>query len=477
MKVTGDDYFDSAEFHELLDTYEQAVSTGQPVFMDTDELVEIADYYQYMGRCDEAEEAITLAQSLSPGAIAPLTYRIHEALSHNDTEKAWELLDQIIETNDPDFIYNQAEILIVEERIDEADNYLREEFKNVPPEEYQDFVVDVANIYSEYGYPGKAMEWMARAKYEDTPDFKELMGRTLFGLGKYKDSERIFNELIDTNPFSRKYWNALASAQFMNEDYDKSVQSSEYAIAIDPEDPDGLIAKANGLYRLNNNEGALEYYKRYLKQEPDDELAMLYEAICLINLGQRDEAITILNEALKVADGDASIRCDIYQELAFAYSEKKEPEKAIEMLNQTENLDCDHIQMEVIKGHVMLAASRMDEAQCYFQGALKKSDNAQQTMLRIIVSFYDNRYIEIAYKLFKGYFGYYDQSGLELDAESYAYMALCCHDLGHEDEFLAYMKKACEKDADESRQILGILFPEDMKPEDYYSYYKDKVQQ
>ena len=147
------------------------------------------------------------------------------------------------------------------------------------------------------------------------------------------------------------------------------------------------------------------------------------------------------------------------------------------MLNQTENLDCDHIQMEVIKGHVMLAASRMDEAQCYFQGALKKSDNAQQTMLRIIVSFYDNRYIEIAYKLFKGYFGYYDQSGLELDAESYAYMALCCHDLGHEDEFLAYMKKACEKDADESRQILGILFPEDMKPEDYYSYYKDKVQQ
>lgn len=478
MKATGDEYFDSSEFQELLDTYEQAISSGEPVFMDTDELVEIADYYQFTGRNDDAEDVIELALSLSPGAVAPLTYRIHEALSQHDTKKAWDLLDQIIETDEPDYIYDRAEILIAENRIDEADEYLREIFKTeVDPEEYQDYVLDVAHIYGEYGISEKAMEWMARAKYEDTPDFKELMGRTLFGLGKYEDSERIFNELIDADPFSKKYWNALASAQFMNEDYDKSVQSSEYAIAIDPDDPNGLIAKANGLYRLNNSEGALEYYKRYLKQVPDDELAMLYAGISLINLDRTDEAIEMLEKALTVAIDDVSIRCDIYQELAFAYSEKKEPEKAVEMLKQTDDLDCDHIQMEVIKGHVMLAAGRMEEAQGYFQNALKNSDEPQQTMLRIIVSFYDNRYVEVAYKLFKGYFNFYDQSGLELDAESYAYMALCCNDSGRMEECLNNLKKACQKDTNQSKLILGCLFPEDVNPEDYYTYYKEKILQ
>ena len=43
---TGDDYFDSKEFQELLETYEKAQDAGQPVFMDSDELAEIADFYQ-----------------------------------------------------------------------------------------------------------------------------------------------------------------------------------------------------------------------------------------------------------------------------------------------------------------------------------------------------------------------------------------------------------------------------------------------
>ena len=117
MKKTGDEYFDSDEFRELLAEYETAVNTGQPVFMDADELAEIADYYQMTEHPEEAEAAIKLALSLSPGAIAPLTYRIHEALYNGDTERAWQLLDQIVEKDEPDYIYDRGEILIVEGRI------------------------------------------------------------------------------------------------------------------------------------------------------------------------------------------------------------------------------------------------------------------------------------------------------------------------------------------------------------------------
>ena len=39
----GDDFFDSDEFRDLLSTYEEAVSSGQTIFMDSEELSEIAD--------------------------------------------------------------------------------------------------------------------------------------------------------------------------------------------------------------------------------------------------------------------------------------------------------------------------------------------------------------------------------------------------------------------------------------------------
>ena len=471
MKNTGDEYFDSEEFREMLATYEEAVNTGQPVFMDADELAEIADFYQMTEQYDEADKAIDLALALSPGAIAPLTYKIHEALWNGDTKAAREYLDRIIETNDPDYVYDKAEILMAEEREEECDEYLREELQKVPDDEYQDYVIDVANLWADYNYPEKAMAWMSRARQEDTPEFKELMGRTLFGLGKYKDSERVFNELIDTDPFSKYYWNALASAQLMDEDYDSAIQSSEYAIAIDPKDPDSLIAKANALFRLGNYEDALEYFRRYSVEVPDDEFALINQGTCLINLERGEEAVEVLQQALKVSEDRVDYLADIYQELAFAYSETGEVDKAVKYLCMTDTLDCDHVQIEVIKGHILLSDGRMEEAEEHFKKAVRESEEPLTTLLRVIVSIFDNRYLEAAHALFTNFFRVVPKS----HPDGYAYMALCCYELKHYTEFLGYLKKACERNPKECKLVLSHLFPEEIEPKDYYDFLQGKM--
>lgn len=471
MKRTGDEYFDSEEFRELLTEYEDAVNTGQPVFMDADELAEIADYYQMTECFDEADDAINLALSLAPGAIAPLTYKIHEALWNGNTDEAKEYLAQIIETDEPDYIYDKGEIMLAEGQVEEADQFFREEFKKVQPEEYQDYVVDVANIFTDYNCPEKAMLWMARARQEDSPDFKELMARTLFGLGKYKDSEKIWGELIDTDPFSKHYWNALASTQFMNEDYSHSVESSEYAIAIDPDDPEGLLAKANGLYRLYNYEEALKYYQRYSERMPDDEFGLMHQGTCLINLGRNDEAIIMLDKAIEAAPEDSPYLGDIYQELAFAYSEEGDDQKAMEALDKADTYDADKVQTLVVRGHLMLSAGKADEAERYFRQAVVTSDTPNQTLLRVIVSLYDNHYLEAAYTMFKKFFRIV---GDDFD-EGYAYMALCCYDLKRYSEFLSYLKTACERCPRECQIALSHIFPNDVEPKDYYSYIQERM--
>ena len=469
------EYFEDEEFREMLNEYEQTVNSGQMVFMDAEDLADIADYYHLHGRYEESEQAIGRALELEPDSPIAWSFKIHEALSRKDYETAEDYLDQIIEREHPEYIYCRAEIWITQGMIDKADEYLRDCQKYVSPLEHQDYVYDVVSLWTDYNCSEKAMEWMMRVAPDDMGDpdeFKELMGRAYFGIGDYDESERIFNELLDKNPFEKRYWHALANAQYMKEDYGASVTSSEYAIAIDPEDPEGIMAKANALFRLESFEEALKYYERYAeKKKENDEAALLYQGCCLINLKRRDEALERLLAAEKAAPADSPYLAEIYQELGFVYSELHMPEMALQCIDKTKNLNCDQADMLVFRGHILLACGNLDEAQKAYRQALKTSNFSPQTLMRIIVSVYDNHFLESAYRMFQKYFSIID----ETCDEGYSYMALCCHDLLYTDEYLHYLKEACRRNPQEARQVLGHLFPEGAKTEEYYEYAKKKL--
>lgn len=472
MELKNDDeYFNDEEFQEILNDYEQSAKSGQTPLMDADDLVDIAEYYLSEERYDEAQAAIDRAMETDPHSLSVLNYQIHEALHAGDIEAAQQYLDCMMERESPEYIYSHAEILLAQDKIDEADTFLRQQLQDISPDEYQDYVLDVANIYTDYGINDKAMEWMMRARQENTDDFKELMARTLFGLGKYDDSERLFNELIDRDPFQKRYWNALASTQYMKEDYSGSITSSEYAIAIDPDDPEAVIAKANGLYRLDNYEEALSYYERYSRLYPDDEFGLLHQGSCLINLGRFEQAVERLLKAVDIAPEDSEVLVEIYEELGFAYSELHQADKAIHYIDKTDALDCDHEDMLVIRGHILLGNDRLKEAEEMFKKALLQSDNDPRIMLRILVSLYDNKYVDAAYAMFKKFFTIVDDDW----NDGYAYMALCCADTGRHEEFMKYLRLACEKNPQEARQVLSGLFPAGMSSKDYYDYMLEKM--
>jgi len=464
-------YFETEEFKEILQQYEDSVRSGHPFYMDADDLADIADFYHFEGKMEEADDAISLALQFNPEAIGPLLYKAREALTLNDFDTAREYAARIETIDHLEALYLQGEILVCEGKAEEADSLFRKRFMEVPPDEHLDYVYDVANLFSDYQMYDKAFEWMARSQGDDSDDFKELMARTLFGLGKYKDSERIFNELIDHDPYSKRYWNSLASAQFMSEDYSASITSSEYAIAIDPNDAESLLAKANGLFRLENYEEALAYFERYTGIVDFDEFGYLHQGTCLVNLGRFEEAVARLEKAEEVATEDSQYLPEIYQELAFAYNELKQLDTALYYVDKTEALDCDHLDMEVIRGHILLSNQHLEEAEKVFKQAIILSGNAPKIMLRIMVSLYDNRYVKASYNLFKKFFNYV---GEEWD-EGYAYMALCCWDLQHYNEFMRYLRIAVKKNPKETRLILGHLFPKGMQVTEYVDYIKKQI--
>ena len=157
--------------------------------------------------------------------------------------------------------------------------------------------------------------------------------------------------------------------------------------------------------------------------------------------------------------------------MAFAYSELRQPETALYYLDKTDSLECDHVNISIIKGHVLLSNKRAKEAEEIFKKALINSGNAPKTMLRIIVSLYDNHFVLPSYKLLKGFLTLVDDDW----KEGYSYMALCCLDLKKYDEFLQYLKQAIEKNPREVRLVLGSYFPKEVELKDYYDYMKKKL--
>jgi tetratricopeptide (TPR) repeat protein len=288
------EYFDSEEFHELLDSYEAAVADGNYPFMDADDLIDIADYYNMSDCHDKAVEVVDHALQLYPNATLPNVFMAREALQDGDFERADQYMAAIEDRDDPDYHYLKAELLIAQEQTEQADRYLRDYGMTVPADEYEDFVKDCANLYVDYGISDKAYEWMLRSKGDNSVDFKELMARTLFGLGKYPEAQKLFNELIDADPYNSIYWNALASAQFLNEQYSDAVASSEYALAINPKDSEALAIKGSGMIQLGNVEEAVKYLRRYAEIIPDDYPFM---AACCFELGYPEEFLYYLKIA------------------------------------------------------------------------------------------------------------------------------------------------------------------------------------
>ena len=461
------EYFNSEDFKEILRQYEESVKSGERIYMDADDLTDIADFYHYNNRLAEAEDAISLAIEYNPEAVGPMLYRAREALEKKDFITAEQYADKVEPLDSIETVYLRAEILLAKNEVERADELLKQYLKEVvPTDEHVDFVKGVTDLYHEYNQFGKAFEWITNTTNDHSDGFKELMARTLFGLGKYKDSEKLFNELLDKNPYSTNYWNALAGVQYMKEDYSAALNSSEYAIAIDPNDTNGLLSKANTLYAMGNQDEALKYYQKYSEKMPNDEFGFLHAAICLINKGLHQEGLEALKKAVSVSAVNSTYLPEIYQEMAFTYNVLGQMDKALWCLDMTDKLDCNHYHMGVIKGHILLTNKKLEEAKSAFKKVLKESGNNPTVILRVIISYHDNKFLHFAYESYIEFFKKYGEDY----KEGYSYLALCCYDLKKHDEFLLYLKKACDCNPEEARTVLGELFPDNMNPKDYYEY-------
>lgn len=467
------DYFNTKEFLDILARYENSVREGREEYFETQELTDIAEYYYGVERTDELNAVLDYAIRLHPGAALPLVFRGRIALIDNkDAETARKYVEQITDCSNLDYLYLKAEIMIAEDDVTAADEFLKKQLDIIDEDEQPDYILDVATLFIDYAIADKAAEWLNMSDETTLADYRELKARIAYANGDYDLSSQLFEQLIDEDPYSGKYWNSLASTQFMDNRINDAITSSEYSIAINPDDFEAVLNKANGLFSLGNYPEALKFYERYAKLCPKEGAAQLFIGNCLLNMGKAAESLPYYEEALSKFQAQHMSTTEVLQCLAFAYSQLDRLDEAVQCIDKALAMkDGNRNALLVVKGHVLLEHRRVKDALTSFLAALDASSYSHDIFFRIAISVYDCGYPAVAYRMFKSYVDMrFDDDDNEESDEAVAYLAACCKYINRREDYLKYLRVACEKAPDELRKILGPEFPMGMEPRDYYDY-------
>ena len=420
-----DNYYHTPQFRRALQEYENLRDKGFGSYLDAEELTDVAEYYQTQGKTKQALQALDMALKIFPGATSPTTLKARIILlMEQNPEKATEIVEQTADKSDVEYAYTKAEIMIVNRQVKAAHKYLQKRLNTFGGDE-EDFILDAASLFADYDEHDYAEKWLQRSTLTDDDDYKEIQARIMMSRGMFDESERIFNELIDRDPFSNTYWNQLASSQYMRNNIKDSITSSEYALAINPDDEEAILNKANGLFTLGNLDEARNYYERFLKKQPNNGAVLQEMAFLLSRLGKTEEAMTYIDKAEQAG---------IDKDLA-----------------------------NVTRGYVLLESNKGEQAGEFFQKAIRQSHSAPKVIFHIGIAVYDLGYLNFAKKMLQVLFGHVGPEW----KDGYAYYARCCYELGDEVEFLDALKDAIRINPDEARQVLGDLYPEETDPKDY----------
>lgn len=466
-----DNIFHTKAFKENLRRYEEALRNGTSVYLEPEDFTDIAEYYHLHGNLPKALEAADRALEIFPGATEPLAFKARVAilLEHN-AGKAMAITEAITDKHDLEYIYIVAEIMLADNRVDEAEDYLEAQEKTISDEDLDDFYLDVASLFADYEIYDLAARWLAQSSDTDDNDYLDIEGRIALYDGKVKQATALFNKLIDRDPYNNTYWDLLASSFYLSSDYSKSREASDYALAIEPDDTDAILNKANCLMMIGDNEGASACYEHYQQLQPQSEIADMGLAAIAMNGNRLEEAIDHWERAAKLCDPQSPNMTEIYRNMCLVLASKGDYDGALRIIQQLEDSaggpTTDSL---ILKGYISLLGKQVDNAKAWFSKALKETsdETKDNTLFYIAYCYFDCNYMEKAHDFFR----YLADVAVDKSfTDLWAFLTRTDYELGLQQEFLADLKKAVSRNPAAVQREFADFFPKDLPLSEYYDY-------
>ena len=430
MKNDQSSYFEEPEFKEILAKYEGMEDNHTPAYFEADELTEIADYYLSAGRNEEADQAIDLALRLHPNDTDALIYRVRSLAVNGKMQEANELADRIEDQSDREVIFMRADLLMAQEKNEEADKLLG---KLADDEEHSlDALLDIISIYTDVMQKEYAEKWLkeltSRKDFSTLSEKHQRMRDILCdfytAFGQPEKAIPLLRISLDKDPYSVRHWSTLGQCYLQIDNFEEAHEAIDFALAIDDKDLNALNLKAVAYKQGENPQAALPIYKKMVGIDSDQYRSrrLLVEMYILEKMYEEaiPELLTLINsgkyQKYELAELNAS--------LAICYAGTGKGKKGEKFARTAQRYNGDDVRVCLSIGQYFLVCEDHDpEAEASFKHALDvtPTDERYTTLMEISSICIGERKFRMAAKYFEQAIDEYPEKAKLI----YTFLTLC----------------------------------------------------
>ena len=292
------------ELEELLSKFESVVQKGEHHFFDSQDILELADYYiRWMDR-DRANKAIELGLLYYPNHPHILLKQAEALAKQNRPSEALKILNSIEPqlNTEPQYYLVKGDVFSQMNLTDQAIHEYKKLLNLNSPN--KDFVYNV--IGSEYMMKNRfeeALYYFKKAVEFDIENCPVALYRIYFCYSElHKQAEGIvyFQKIIDQAPFNADAWRYISYCYMELHRYEDALENINYAQAINPSDWLIVLKKSDILKALNRYDEAIELLKETLDKDPQNAYMMNVLAETYNEVADYEKASYYFHKALHI---------------------------------------------------------------------------------------------------------------------------------------------------------------------------------
>ena len=495
-----DDYFESDEFKESHSLYLKMKREGVSCYLDSDEFINISDYYVELGNIDEAEDVLAKAVKIHPEVKTLRVAYAGVLICNYKFEQAKNLIKNVSETDSYDVLYLQAQLLCAVEKKYQQANVIFHKWIDYIDKDFDDDDLDYDTSLSCdegcYDYSSKnrdarfriimsyiefadkknqdiyVRQWLKGyiSRFNNIGKYKEdyFVSETCYDLGHYDILEEILTIILNENPYYEKGWTMLGISQHFLGDDAEALNSLQFALAINPDNILANLTYAQCMLANSNYEKALEYLLKSTKLASNS-TQDYYIGKCYYKLGDTEKAIAYFNKVFEAYNNqiinDSNLNtCFDVAEFFFLCNNT---EKSLVLLNRILEAYPNFINGKMLHACIFLHKHLFFDALDIFVDIILKSNYDKHIITEVASRLLAYNYYEISIFLLKMIV---NQAQSENNNKVLALLAIAYFKAKRCKECLENLSVLCKNDPNMVKTYFYSMLPDSVLQSDYYEY-------
>lgn len=337
---------------ELFDFYEECLQRSEIPQMEVEGFLAVADYCYLNQNPAKAAEVLKNALYIHPmddDILCDLgLYQIECGLK-DAARKTYEMISDKSEMFAREL---HASLLLMDGLMEEAMDELTDEDQ----EPFDS--MEIARMLMRNGYKEEALAVLEKITPEDDDEkfvHLELMADLKTDLGCYQEAVKLYDQLLDMDPYDASNWYEQGCCHYKNDNLSKAIECLDYALVSNPDMSMAYQVRGECFILLGNIDKGIKDLTACARMGGMAWGDLLYFIhMDLIEKNNHKAAQKVLTVMSKLESTDKESRCELLLALSYVHAFLGENQKSEQAVDQALRLDPDSSRLRLTKGVIRL---------------------------------------------------------------------------------------------------------------------------